>query len=299
MADTIDLRDGAAPLAPALPAAAAPPQGREAAQPGSGLEPTLYRFILRHSMQRQLLVLAVTLASFPFLLLRARPAEDDRQPGDRREALPAGIPRVRVRPDPLPLVLCAIFLALVFINGGFKYLINVLKGQLGERHAAAAALRALLPDAALPARPFRKVSPAEMIPMVTAEVESLGGFIGDAIVAARVPGRRSWYSSASCSCRTGCSGRRDRALSDPGLRHPEAAAQDQPARQGRASARSARSPTGSARSASGIAEIHANDAARWQLADHRRASSARSTTSASRSSAASSSSSSSTTSSTS
>ncbi|MFQ5985184.1 MAG: ABC transporter transmembrane domain-containing protein [Alphaproteobacteria bacterium] len=84
--------------------------------------------------------------------------------------------------DQLPLLfaLCAVFLALVFINGGFKYYINVFKGLLGERmlrrlryELASRVLRFPLPH-------FRKVSQGEIIPMITAEVEPLGGFIGDA-----------------------------------------------------------------------------------------------------------------------
>src|SRR6516164_2926230 len=42
-----------------------PPQ-REVEDP-SALQPTIYRFILRHSLRQQLLVLMLTLASFPFL----------------------------------------------------------------------------------------------------------------------------------------------------------------------------------------------------------------------------------------
>ncbi|MCP5363812.1 MAG: ATP-binding cassette domain-containing protein [Hyphomicrobiales bacterium] len=79
------------------------------------------------------------------------------------------------------LILCLLFLALVAINGVFKYVINVLKGQLGERMLRR--LRFMLFSRVLrfPSTRFRRVSQGEIVAMITAEVEPLGGFIGDAI----------------------------------------------------------------------------------------------------------------------
>ena len=78
-------------------------------------------------------------------------------------------------------MLCGAFLALVCVNGAFKYFINVYRGKLGEQMLRrlrydlyARVLRFPLPH-------FRKVSQGEIIPMITAEVEPLGGFIGDAM----------------------------------------------------------------------------------------------------------------------
>ena len=42
------------------------PTGRRR-RPERDLEPTIYRFILRHSLRQQLSLLALTLVSFPFL----------------------------------------------------------------------------------------------------------------------------------------------------------------------------------------------------------------------------------------
>ena len=77
------------------------------------------------------------------------------------------------------LVLCAFFLILVLINGAFKFVVNVYKGQLGERMLRR--LRYLLYGRALrfPLPHFRRTSQGEVIAMITAEVEPLGGFIGD------------------------------------------------------------------------------------------------------------------------
>ncbi len=78
--------------------------------------------------------------------------------------------------------LCGVFLALVVVNGGFKYYINTYKGRLGERMLRR--IRFELIDRVLrfPPSQFKRVKPSEIATMVKDEVEPLGGFIGDAFV---------------------------------------------------------------------------------------------------------------------
>ncbi len=73
-------------------------------------------------------------------------------------------------------------LALVIINGIFKFYINTYKGRLGERMLRR--LRYELVDRVLrfPPNQFKRVKAAEVATMVKDEVEPLGGFIGDAFV---------------------------------------------------------------------------------------------------------------------
>jgi len=74
------------------------------------------------------------------------------------------------------------FLALVCINGAFKFYINTYKGRLGERMLRR--LRYDLVDRVMrfPLGHFRRVKAPEVATMVKDEVEPLGGFIGDAFV---------------------------------------------------------------------------------------------------------------------
>ncbi|MGH6719181.1 MAG: ABC transporter transmembrane domain-containing protein, partial [Alphaproteobacteria bacterium] len=83
---------------------------------------------------------------------------------------------------PLLYAFCALFLALVLINGAFKYYINVQKGFLGERMLRRLRYQLLARVLRFPLPHFRRVSAGEIIPMITSEVEPLGGYIGDAIV---------------------------------------------------------------------------------------------------------------------
>jgi putative ABC transport system ATP-binding protein len=83
---------------------------------------------------------------------------------------------------PALFLLSGAFLALVIINGMFKYYINTYKGRLGERMLQV--LRFELFDRILrfPPAELHRIKPAEIATMIKDEVEPLGGFIGDAFV---------------------------------------------------------------------------------------------------------------------
>jgi putative ABC transport system ATP-binding protein len=78
--------------------------------------------------------------------------------------------------------LSMMFLALVIINGSFKYYINIYKGLLGERLLRR--IRFELVDRILRFQPqsFKHIKGGEVASMVKDEVEPLGGFTGDAFV---------------------------------------------------------------------------------------------------------------------
>ena len=148
------------------------------------MEPTIYRFIFRHSKREQIVLLIMTALSFPFLyysLDLPKKIINEALGAKGKAAFPTNWLGFEFDQLEYLWTLSGVFLALVCINGAFKYVINVYRGQLGERM-----LRRLRFD--LYARilrfqlgRFRRMSQGEIIPMVTAEVEPLGGFIGDSI----------------------------------------------------------------------------------------------------------------------
>lgn len=159
-----------------------------APQPDSGpptapsdLEPTIYRFIRKHSMRGQLLLLLLTAASLPFLYFSLDLPKTIINQAIRADApihhTIFGLAFDRV---PYLMVLCLGFLLLVLVNGAFKYCINTLKGQLGERMLRRLRYQLYQRLLRFPLGYFQKTSTAQIIPMITAECESLGGFIGDA-----------------------------------------------------------------------------------------------------------------------
>jgi putative ABC transport system ATP-binding protein len=161
-----------------------PPALPPAPEPGdpNALEPSIYRFILRHSLRQQLWLLVLTLISFPFLYYSLELPKMIINRAIKDHHFPQQVFGFRLDQIPYLLVLCAIFLVLVFINGAFKYHINTLKGQLGERMLRRFRYQLYHRLLRFPLGQFSKTSSAQIIPMITAECESLGGFIGDSFV---------------------------------------------------------------------------------------------------------------------
>src|SRR5678815_728729 len=80
------------------------------------------------------------------------------------------------------MALSLLLLLLITINGGLKYWINVYSGVVGER-----TLRRMRHDLyqqvlRFPLPQFKTMSAGEIIPMIVAETEPVGGFIGEAVV---------------------------------------------------------------------------------------------------------------------
>src|SRR6267154_2271510 len=146
----------------------------------SDLEPSVYRFILKHSMKQQILLLLLTLSSFPFLYysLDLPKTIVNRAIGGKH--FPEQLLGFEFDQVPYLMILCAAFLALVFINGAFKYAINTFKGQIGERMLRRFRYSLYQRLLCFPLSYFNKNSSAQIIPMITVECEQLGGFIGDA-----------------------------------------------------------------------------------------------------------------------
>ncbi len=165
---------------------------------------SLFSYIWQHTKRQQLYILLIVLLSMPFYFLsldlpktivnlpiqgKGFPAETSTQPflqittdcfGFCEEmTLFGGFDLERW---PYLVGLSLLFLALVCINGWFKFYINVYKGRLGERMLRR--LRYELVDRVLrfPPGHFKRVKASEMATMVKDEVEPLGGFIGDAYV---------------------------------------------------------------------------------------------------------------------
>src|SRR4051794_2786223 len=168
-----------------LPGAAAPAQAGPAPTPPplNDLEPTIYRFVLKYSSRQQILLLLFTLLSFPFLYYSLELPKTIVNHAIREEAkFPQSILGMDLDRVPYLMALSAIFLLLVFVNGAFKYYINTFKGQMGERMLRRFRYQLYQRLLRFPLGYFQRISSAQIIPMITAECESLGGFIGDAFV---------------------------------------------------------------------------------------------------------------------
>ena len=145
------------------------------------MERSLFRFIWKYSKKQQLVILFITTLSFPLLYIMLELPKLIVNDAIQGHGFPRNVAGFELEQIPYLLVLCFAFLCLVFLNNGVKYTLNVYKGLTGERMLRRLrydlfqrVLRFRLPQ-------FRRVSSGEIIPMITSEVEDLGGFIGDAI----------------------------------------------------------------------------------------------------------------------
>ncbi|HKS90196.1 MAG TPA: ABC transporter transmembrane domain-containing protein [Stellaceae bacterium] len=145
------------------------------------LEPSIYRFILRYSRRDQLYLVIVTLLSFPFLYLSLDLPKliiNGAIGGKHFPRVVLGIPLGQL---PYLVLLCAVFLLLVLINGGFKYHLNVRKGRVGERMLRRLRYELFQRVLRFPLHRFDRTASGQIIAMLTAELEPVGGFIGDAL----------------------------------------------------------------------------------------------------------------------
>ncbi len=146
----------------------------------AAMEPTIFKFIFRYSWRQQLLLLVLTAASFPFLYASLQVPKVIVNDAIGSTSFPKTVWGVSFEQVEYLMTLCGLFLVLIGIRFGFRYYVNVFKGQLGERMLRR--LRYLLYCRVLrfPLPHFRRTSQGELIAMITSEVEPLGGFIGEA-----------------------------------------------------------------------------------------------------------------------
>ncbi len=143
------------------------------------MDRNIFRYILRHSLRAQILILAMTVGSFPFLYATLELPKiiiNDALASDGPRTV-LGITYSQV--DYL-FLLCGVFLALVLVNGGFKYVINVYEGVVGERMLRRLRFELYSRVLRFPLPYFRRISAGEIVQMINAEVEPLGGFIAAA-----------------------------------------------------------------------------------------------------------------------
>ena len=149
--------------------------------PNVPLERSIFRFIMKYSKRQQLVVLALTVVSWPIIYLTL---ELPKAIIDEAIGAEAGWARAVLGPEmeqiAFLMALSFGFLFFVILSGGVKYVLNVYAGRLGEQMLRR--LRYMLYARILrfPLPHFKKVSQGEIIPMITAEVEPVGGYVGTA-----------------------------------------------------------------------------------------------------------------------
>jgi len=133
---------------------------------------SLYAFIWQSSRRQQIWLVLVTLMVTPMSMI---PLELQRRIVDD------AIHDQNLR---YMLLLCGIYLAVLLIQGGLKYALNVYRGSLVER--VALQLRTRIFDVLVdePLKRHESIAKAEqggVVSMTSSEVEEVAGFVGDSI----------------------------------------------------------------------------------------------------------------------
>ncbi len=141
------------------------------------LEPSIFRYILKHTTKAQIYLMPVSMPLVYITLEIPKLIINNAIGGVN---LPDSILGFEVDQISYLLTLSVGYLGLVLVGGGLKYVINVYRGVLGERMLRRFRFDIYSRILRFPLPHFKRLSQAEIIPMITAETEPLGGFIGDA-----------------------------------------------------------------------------------------------------------------------
>lgn len=145
------------------------------------MDRTLFTFIWRHSKRDQMVLLAVTFLTFPFLY-----ATLELPKRIINDAIGSSVNIVNVLGYEMTqvqflLVLCFAFLAAVLAHGLLKMRLNTMKGILAERLLRRFRYQLISRVLRFPRPYFRRTSQGELVSMITSEAEPMGGLMGDAV----------------------------------------------------------------------------------------------------------------------
>lgn len=145
------------------------------------MEPSIFAYIRKHSWRQQLVILGMTVLSFPplYYSLELPKIIINRalsNPEARHVVFGYELDQVEFL-----FVLCSLFLGLVLISGAIKYILNVYAGIVAERMLRRLRYELYGHVLRFPLPHFRRVSQGELVQMINAETEALGGYVGDAL----------------------------------------------------------------------------------------------------------------------
>ena len=143
------------------------------------MEKSIFKFIWKYSKRNQIILLLVTLLTFPILYVSLELPKriiNDAISGTGEAVLLLGVSLNQVE---FLLLLCVGFLLAVLANGLLKMRINTMKGVLAEQLLRRFRYQLLTRVLRFPKPYFRNTSQGELVSMVTSEAEPLGGIMGD------------------------------------------------------------------------------------------------------------------------
>jgi putative ABC transport system ATP-binding protein len=145
------------------------------------MDPRFLSFVWRYSKRDQLIILALTVATFPLVYVSLEIPKIIINEAIGGTDFPKEFLGLELAQIPYLLALCFAFLFLVVAINGIKWLMNVRIGITGERMLRR--MRFMLFERVMlfPMQRFRSTKPGEVIQSLLGEIEPLGGFIGEVV----------------------------------------------------------------------------------------------------------------------
>ncbi len=145
------------------------------------MERSLFRYILQHTWRSQVLLLIVTAFSFPLIYVNLAIPKEIVNNAISGKHIPETLLGFEVTQVSYLMALSFLLLALITLNGSIKYWLNVYSGVIGERTMRRLRHRLYEQVLRFPLPQFKTMSSGEIIPMIVAETDPIGGFIGESI----------------------------------------------------------------------------------------------------------------------
>lgn len=146
------------------------------------MERSLQAFVWRHSWRAQIVLLALTCLSFPVLYASLEIPKLIVNEAINGTDFPRPLFGAELGQIPYLLALCGVFLLLIVVLNGFKWLINTGIGMTGERLLRRLRFTLFERVMRFPLQRFRSLRTGETVQSIMGEVEPLGGFVGELIV---------------------------------------------------------------------------------------------------------------------
>jgi putative ABC transport system ATP-binding protein len=160
------------------------------------MEKNVFSFIWKFSKKQQIVLVALALINMPITFfgytliekivneaLQGFRKVDKSISADGKQdiAFPESVFGIGPEMDQIGFLfaLVAILLIQLLVLQGIKYVLNVYRGQTAERMLRRLRFSLFNRILRFPRKTFKKVSQGELISMITAEVEPLGGFVGE------------------------------------------------------------------------------------------------------------------------
>ena len=145
------------------------------------MESRFFKFVWKYSKRDQLIISALTVASFPLVYASLEVPKIIINEAISGTDFPKEYVGLEFEQIPYLLLLCGLYLFLVVAINGLKWLMNIQIGMTGERMLRR--LRYMLFERVMRFRivRFRSTKPGEVIQSILGEIEPLGGFFGEVI----------------------------------------------------------------------------------------------------------------------